>query len=1527
MASLLKNQILKHLSKFTKNLSPDRLNISTLKGEGELTNLELDENILMNLMDLPTWMRLNKAVCNKVSIKIQWTKLKSQPICLYLDEVVLEIETCSEPRAPSNPTQQSTHSSEGRYGFADKVIDGIYVHINSVSVRFMSDKFHASLQLSRVKVQSLTPNWVQPTDIRQTRIRSEATDEIILFKEVDWQTTRIEANAHEDETSLPSTPLRLIANQSKIRIVLKKKLSDCSVISSRILLLLDDLLWVLTDTQLKAAIVYANSLSGIIEKSAEQSKRLAAEKLQKQGKSSSSSDMDQFLLQQQHQQRQRGQTTEAQLFQKFDVLTTSYHLITSRIDLHLCDDNPTDRASSPKHNKKIDGGAMQVTFCKLSLDYYPFHYAGGERKNWYRYSDNLGSRNTWVQGLFAQFRGEAKKARETCKIVSPSPSPAHNLKSPSHPVSSPVTQGSAPRGQPRSQATSPQSQTRGQTQLTKGQAPPRPRVTKLLESCMVLKIEDFTVYMVSTADNKRTPQKFFSSDKKALHLPSDMSTVHIEYTEYFFTEGIDYPVPHANIYVLVNPVRLHIDFLTLLWANYFSLNLAQMVESHQGEFEKKLEHVDVKLEALMPRVVISVEERVENQPDRPGSLQIQISKLTASNTHIEDRFTLPDLKAMLNNYADCSLFDTSQVPNDHPNKMMAIPKIFYDFANARLNPYLCDYALDLVQGRLPDGFDHIEQVDEAIKLLLRTNTLKRDMRCDMWAVCLDQVWLEFLGVPTSRTRPVPFVESFPLTLWVCQPSLIPDGLLLPKNKWPSSNKDGVPEESKTDRDSRRSRKLLQQYYSEDSGEDSSPTDSSSEGGMTTSQSISSCDNSDGNVQYSAFQVADFNIVAKIGGKVRAQLSNPQYLFLMRLIDSVTDFNAQLNADMGDYMKKDASENTSESFSIPLVIPEVEFAMVCPYIAELLPLTNIGEPVDGMEYSGEVNEDLPGYTEGYSMEYTQGYVERGSGTSEGEQGNQVDSIQDYGAAMHVSVSSPITPEVHLSHSQSDSTIVCFNQATDNLQVVHKDSHSTEDVHQGGALNTAPPIHVTASDTGLSSIGSSLAGPRGRAGSKITSNAVKKSFTVGVSNISNFMGKIKNKLDPEDDIDSDRISVMTDMSSDDDFEFLSIDDQEAPAFNHGRGADTLSTTDTDDQSSVFAESTSASKAKELVSAVVFRLTGSELSIQGKGEDIFFSLQTRCIDVEETGNIIYEDFYSKLSATSGIIRRPAVSRRHVYPVQFKMTMGPAAGLLVPRGAELGLMEVKARDYELTFCMSSILNMSSFIEDEKISTPTPMQVSVHNLKLTLVEDRPPHKTVPPPSPPPPTVVSLQDIFIARHEDGIFHITTGPHSETPSPGTSMSDTILAVSNRIDTNMQQPHTTYNLPNGPNQTSPDSVSKIMKLENENAQMKLLLEKLDNHTQVQERELEDIKSENEQLRNKLRSFALSSSPSLDDIADLRKVNEGLEKDNGDMCERLVTLEEEVRDLRLEKQSLVSTLQLMQDELIVSEHHRHRSSTGGE
>ena len=89
----------------------------------------------------------------------------------------------------------------------------------------------------------------------------------------------------------------------------------------------------------------------------------------------------------------------------------------------------------------------------------------------------------------------------------------------------------------------------------------------------------------------------------------------------------------------------------------------------------------------------------------------------------------------------------------------------------------------------------------------------------------------------------------------------------------------------------------------------------------------------------------------------------------------------------------------------------------------------------------------------------------------------------------------------------------------------DSHSSEDVTQGdisGSLQVSGHnIQYTASDSGISSLGtSSSSGQRSRSGSKLTPTTMKKSFTTGVTNISNFMGKIKNRLDPDDLEDCDK-----------------------------------------------------------------------------------------------------------------------------------------------------------------------------------------------------------------------------------------------------------------------------------------------------------------------------------------------------------------------------------------------------------------------
>lgn len=52
-------------------MSPSKISLKFLKGEGELRNLELNEKFLTDLLELPPFIRLTRAVCNKISAKVR----------------------------------------------------------------------------------------------------------------------------------------------------------------------------------------------------------------------------------------------------------------------------------------------------------------------------------------------------------------------------------------------------------------------------------------------------------------------------------------------------------------------------------------------------------------------------------------------------------------------------------------------------------------------------------------------------------------------------------------------------------------------------------------------------------------------------------------------------------------------------------------------------------------------------------------------------------------------------------------------------------------------------------------------------------------------------------------------------------------------------------------------------------------------------------------------------------------------------------------------------------------------------------------------------------------------------------------------------------------------------------------------------------------------------------------------------------------------------------------------------------------
>uniref|UniRef100_A0A0R3RQW5 Chorein_N domain-containing protein n=1 Tax=Elaeophora elaphi TaxID=1147741 RepID=A0A0R3RQW5_9BILA len=373
-----KKNLLNDDGKFVRNITADQISVQILSGEGELKNIELNEVVLSDVLELPTWFRIRRAVCNRIAIKVQWTKLRTQPVKIFIDEVRVQVELSSEEVVDCASSSLSAFG-DSTYGFADRVAEGMSLYINSVEINFDSGVFRGSLTLSRLAVESKSAGWKPVSDLRYSRIVDATTNTFLMFKMVTWQLLRIEASAQANSSrNAINAPLRLITSNGKSRISVKKSATDGSVLGGRIQVILDHILWIATLPQVRSAIAFYDHIMNIIK---------AAPKK---------------VPQIRHPQRFHVQMPVSKsfssipvsiIFRSYDVERTSYHVYVGKIDLHLCDDKQiTDKY--PK-NWHIVCGALQVTLLRLSVDFYPANSAVSDRSEWIRY-DNANHCAVWI---------------------------------------------------------------------------------------------------------------------------------------------------------------------------------------------------------------------------------------------------------------------------------------------------------------------------------------------------------------------------------------------------------------------------------------------------------------------------------------------------------------------------------------------------------------------------------------------------------------------------------------------------------------------------------------------------------------------------------------------------------------------------------------------------------------------------------------------------------------------------------------------------------------------------------------------------------------------------------------------------------------------------------------------------------------------------------------------------------------------------------------------------------------------------
>lgn len=75
-------------------------------------------------------------------------------------------------------------------------------------------------------------------------------------------------------------------------------------------------------------------------------------------------------------------------------------------------------------------------------------------------------------------------------------------------------------------------------------------LSKLMAACVIMRIEDFAVHCVSKSDKgkKFVQKEFIAGDKARYSLTSDFSTIHAEFTYFYYPSDFIFPCELLQIY-------------------------------------------------------------------------------------------------------------------------------------------------------------------------------------------------------------------------------------------------------------------------------------------------------------------------------------------------------------------------------------------------------------------------------------------------------------------------------------------------------------------------------------------------------------------------------------------------------------------------------------------------------------------------------------------------------------------------------------------------------------------------------------------------------------------------------------------------------------------------------------------------------------------------------------------------------------------------------------------------------------------
>lgn len=337
---------------------------------------------------------------------------------------------------------------------------------------------------------------------------------------------------------------------------------------------------------------------------------------------------------------------------------------------------------------------------------------------------------------------------------------------------------------------------------------------------------------------------------------------------------------------------------------------------------------------------------------------------------------------------------------------------------------------------------------------------------DLLFLHCEPVWVEFIGTPSFRHRPLPFVDAFPLSVWI--------HLKMP------GIKDGVP-------------------IQPGAVDDYSPTSEVPVPSLVSGDaSIRSASDRVKREKSIGRKEAGLNVLVHCHSLISCQLNHFQYMFLMRQLDMITELSAFLTDDcrkIYDSAGEDKKwvHEIEDSLVIAAIVPQVDLTFVIP------PLHPTKDSLHDME----------------------GFVPDSSSTV----GEELDSLKEMRGSTSDHSLSPKRGGASAAASR-DATEVDLSKSQSEGHLAGVSSANKSDPAPGFTSHQAPQVNLIAPSTPA---GTPSGAQANGAHSSIQDNlnigfsSMKKGFSSLMTSIESSV-----KTSPEDM--SDTISIQSDLSSD-------------------------------------------------------------------------------------------------------------------------------------------------------------------------------------------------------------------------------------------------------------------------------------------------------------------------------------------------------------------------------------------------------------